>query len=44
MLFRSVRYAFDMTTGAIGCNQEAYTSFDRLLRKYKLDRNATELP
>jgi len=40
----SVRYAFDMTTGAIGCNQEAYTSFDRLLRKYKLDRNATELP
>ena len=39
----SVRYAFDMTTGAIGCNQEAY--IDRLLRKYGLDQcNATKLP
>jgi len=41
--FLSVRYAFDMTTGAIGCNQEAY--IDRLLRKYGLDQgNATKLP
>ena len=39
----SVRYAFDMTTGAIGCNREAY--IDRLLRKYRLDQcNATKLP
>ena len=33
--FLSVRYAFDMTTGAISCNQEAY--IDRFLRKYGLD-------
>ena len=39
----SVRYAFDMTTGAIGCNQEAYIYC--LLRKYRLDQcNATKLP
>jgi len=39
----SVRYAFDMTTGAIGCNQKAY--IDLLLRKYRLDQcNATKLP
>jgi len=32
-----------MTTGAIGCNREAY--IDRLLRKYRLDQcNATKLP
>ena len=39
----SVRHAFDMTTGAIGCNQEAY--IDCLLRRYGLDQcNATKLP
>jgi len=41
--FLSVRYSFDMTTGAIGCNQETY--IDRLSRKYELDQcNATKLP
>jgi len=41
--FLSVRYAFDMKSGAIGCNQEAY--IDQLLSKYGLDQcNPTKLP
>jgi len=34
--FLSVRYAFDITSGAIGCDQEAH--IDRLLRKYGLNQ------
>ena len=41
--FLSVRYMFDVSSGAVSCNQEAY--IDRLLRKYGLENcNSTKLP
>jgi len=42
-VIKAIINEFDMTTSAIGCNEEAY--IDHLLRKYGLDQcNATKLP